>query len=163
MTNSITMKFEPTFIAAECSSNCNDKWCPYMHTSGWKIYGVEGLFSSKNAAEEHNRKLGRLHTVANTGTISLTSIESNILLSLTRMEQSAFHFWQGVLRGNAIVIPAGKVIRIEPKHGFALFTEYTWRLERKALSQSAIASGRSFSAVALASQSRKSNAWQVFR
>lgn len=43
---------EVWFSPAECSQDCRDRMCPYIHRSGWMCEGVEGLFVSEAAARQ---------------------------------------------------------------------------------------------------------------
>lgn len=38
---------EPYFVAAECYTGCNDPWCPYTHSEGWKIDGLSSFYRTE--------------------------------------------------------------------------------------------------------------------
>ena len=49
---------QPRYFAAECYAGCTDRHCPYIHSSGWQIDGVEGLFKTAEEARASNAKTG---------------------------------------------------------------------------------------------------------
>jgi hypothetical protein len=43
---------EPYFVRAECWTGCEDPSCHYVHSEGWKIKGVQGIFATETEALE---------------------------------------------------------------------------------------------------------------